>query len=301
MRWRTSKEPEMIAARTASCPCLNSKRFQGALRVRRAGRNTRSSKPVDQGSLFPSWLLECTRQVPPPPFGLAKLSPSCLQRERYFSRCGAKRERKGENVLSISPPRSRPLCRKTKFTTDAAGARRCDFKARPTSARDIPSKSGKRSSRSWLSARRPKVLGSYSVGTSPINTVTGPSQPRQKSIAMSITPSMPEAPQFADNGHGGPWSLFRANIPMSRMGFELEEKGRLRGCSSCVTVRAVRCQRTIQSTTSHRKGDNEPRKWIFHCKWRSDLPAARTGVRRKKESSQKRNQARSSGPAESHS
>ena len=44
--------------------------------------------------MLPSPLLECTRQVP---FGLAKLSPSCLQRERYFSRCGAKRERKSEN------------------------------------------------------------------------------------------------------------------------------------------------------------------------------------------------------------
>ena len=73
------------------------------------------------------------------------------------------------------------------------------------------------------------MFRSYSVGTSPINIVTGPSQPRQKSIAMSITPSMPEAPQFADNGHGGPWSLFRANTPTSRMGFELEEKGAAEG------------------------------------------------------------------------
>ena len=36
-----------------------------------------------------------------------------------------------------------------------------------------------------------KVLGSYSVGTSPVNTVTGPSQPRQKSIAMSIPHQCP--------------------------------------------------------------------------------------------------------------
>ena len=31
--------------------------------------------------------------------GLAKLSPSYLQREPCFSRCGARRERKGENVF----------------------------------------------------------------------------------------------------------------------------------------------------------------------------------------------------------
>ena len=66
-------------------------------------------------------------------FGLAKLSPSCFQRERQFSRCGASRERKGENVFRHPSSRSTPLCRKTKFTTGAAGsllgARRCDFKA----------------------------------------------------------------------------------------------------------------------------------------------------------------------------
>ena len=48
----------------------------------------------------------------------------------------------------------------TKFTTDAAGsllgARRCDFKARPTSARDAPSRPNLVDGHpgSWLSARR---------------------------------------------------------------------------------------------------------------------------------------------------
>ena len=37
-------------------------------------------------------------------FGLAKLSSSCLQIERYFSRCGESRERKGENVFRHPPP-----------------------------------------------------------------------------------------------------------------------------------------------------------------------------------------------------
>ena len=48
------------------------------------------------------------------------MSPSFL-RKRYFSRCGESRERKGENVFR-HPPRSRPLCLKTKFTTDVAGS-----------------------------------------------------------------------------------------------------------------------------------------------------------------------------------
>ena len=37
-------------------------------------------------------------------FGLVKLSSSCLQLERYFSRCGESRERKGENVFRHLPP-----------------------------------------------------------------------------------------------------------------------------------------------------------------------------------------------------
>ena len=36
-------------------------------------------------------------------FRLAKLSSSCLQRERYFSRCGVSRERKGKNVFRHPP------------------------------------------------------------------------------------------------------------------------------------------------------------------------------------------------------
>ena len=135
----------MNAVRTASRPCLNFKRFQGTLRIRRAGRNTRSSKPqVTKNALLPSWLLECTRQVTPPPIGLAKLSPSCFNESDFQPPWGKTRAERGD-------PRSRPLCRKTKFTTDAAGslfgARRCGLKARPTSDRDIPSKSGNRPTR----------------------------------------------------------------------------------------------------------------------------------------------------------
>ena len=65
-----------------------------------------------------------------------------------------------EECFSTSPPRSRPLCRKTKFTTDAAGSllgpRRCDS---PTRGRLLPGifcqilVDGRPGF--WLSARRP--------------------------------------------------------------------------------------------------------------------------------------------------
>ena len=92
------------------------------------------------------------------PLDLAKSSPSCLQRERYVSRCGAKRERKGKNVFRYPPPPARGRCAANEVYHRRCwlvlGARSCDFKARPISARDISPKSGGRSSGSWLSARR---------------------------------------------------------------------------------------------------------------------------------------------------
>ena len=100
--------------------------------------------------MLPSQFPECTRQVSPPALRPGQVEPFCLQQEQYFSRCGVSRERKGKNVFR-HPPRSRPLCLKTNSTTNVSGsllgARRCDFKARQTSARDILSKSGKKSSR----------------------------------------------------------------------------------------------------------------------------------------------------------
>ena len=66
-------------------------------------------------------------------------------RARFQPLWGKPRGGKGRMSFDILP-RSRPLCRKTKFSTDAAdsllAARRCDFKARPNSARDIPPNSG---------------------------------------------------------------------------------------------------------------------------------------------------------------
>ena len=79
--------------------------------------------------MLPSRLLECLR-----PFGLAKMSPSS---ESDISAAVGKAESgKGRMSFDILLSRSRPLCLKTKFTTDVAGslfgARRCDIMARPT-------------------------------------------------------------------------------------------------------------------------------------------------------------------------
>ena len=94
-------------------------------------------------------------------FGLAKLSPSYLQRERCFSRCGASRERKGENVFRRPPPRSRPLCRKTKFTTGVAGSHPVQEDATPRRGRLLPGTFCQILADSrpgfWLYARRPSL------------------------------------------------------------------------------------------------------------------------------------------------
>ena len=61
----------------------------------------------------------------------AKLSPTCLQRERDFSRCGAKRKRKGENVFRYpSSARGRCVAKRSLPPTllaPSSGLRRCDF------------------------------------------------------------------------------------------------------------------------------------------------------------------------------
>ena len=101
---------------------LKSERFQGGLRVRRVGRNIRNSKLGDQGSLcFQASFLNVLVKFRLRPFGLAKLSPSCLQQEQYFSRCG--KVESGKRGMSFdNHTRSRPLCLKTKFSTDVAGS-----------------------------------------------------------------------------------------------------------------------------------------------------------------------------------
>ena len=70
-------------------------------------------------------------------FRLAKLGSSCLQRERIFQPLWEKLRAEREKMSSDILPRSRPLCLKTKFSTDVAGslldARKYDFKGRPTS------------------------------------------------------------------------------------------------------------------------------------------------------------------------
>ena len=54
-------------------------------------------------SMLPSQLLEGTRQLSPLPLRPGQDEPFHL-RERYFSRCGESRERKGENVFRHRPP-----------------------------------------------------------------------------------------------------------------------------------------------------------------------------------------------------
>ena len=95
----------MIAARTASCPSLNSKSFRALCAFAVLAGIHEVQSPGDQEcpcfqAGFLNVLVKCRLR----PFGLAKLSPSCLQRERYFSRCGAKLEREGENVFRYPPP-----------------------------------------------------------------------------------------------------------------------------------------------------------------------------------------------------
>ena len=86
-------------------------------------------------SMLPSQLLEGTRQLSPPPIRPGQDEPFLPSRAIFQPLWGKPRAERGE-CLSTSPPRSRPLCLKTKCTTDVAGsllgARRCDIMARPT-------------------------------------------------------------------------------------------------------------------------------------------------------------------------
>ena len=112
-------------------------RFQGALRLRRVGRNTRSSKfRWPRMFVLQSRLLAYVRQVSPPALRPGHVELFLLSTRAIFQPLwGLLRAERGE-CLSTSLSRSRPLCLETKFTTDVAGsllgARRCDIKARPT-------------------------------------------------------------------------------------------------------------------------------------------------------------------------
>ena len=147
-------------------------------------------------------LLKRTRLSPP------ALRPgqdeSFLHPTRAISSRGEKGDRKGENVFRHPPPRSRPLCLKTKFTTDAAGslfgASRCDFKARPTSARDTLPKFGTWSSRLLalcLVRYLPEGLLRYSLYL--ITTAA-----RLCSVRVSASNGFPQPPGF-------PWELDTAS------------------------------------------------------------------------------------------
>ena len=87
-------------------------------------------------SMLPSRLLECTRQVSPPALPPGQVRLFLNPTRAIFQPLWEKPRAEREDCLS-KLPRSRPLSLKTKFSTDVAGsllgARRYDFKARPTS------------------------------------------------------------------------------------------------------------------------------------------------------------------------
>ena len=115
----------MIDARFASCLCLKSKKFQGALRVCRAGRNTRR----------------------PLPFGLAKLSSSSSKESDFSAAVGQNESGKGR--IDISPP-ARGRCAAKRSLPPARLARSSGqedaISRRGRSVRDILPKSGGQSS-----------------------------------------------------------------------------------------------------------------------------------------------------------
>ena len=95
-------------------------------------------------------------------FSLAKSSPSCLQRERYFSRCGASRERKGENVVRHPLP-ARGRCAAKRSLPQALLARSSVQEgATPRRSRLLPGTFCQilvdDRTDFWLSARRPLLV-----------------------------------------------------------------------------------------------------------------------------------------------
>ena len=99
---------------------------------RRPRANPKWSPP--RMSMLPSQFLEGT-QLSPPLLRPGQDEPFLPSRAVFQLLWGKPRAESGE-CLSTSLPHSRPLCLKTKFTTDVAGsllgARRCDIMARPT-------------------------------------------------------------------------------------------------------------------------------------------------------------------------
>ena len=87
--------------------------------------------------MLPSRLLERTRQMSPPALPPGQVGLFLPPTRAIFQPLWEKPRAEREECLSTFPSRSRPLCLKTKFSTDVAGsllgARRYDFKARPTS------------------------------------------------------------------------------------------------------------------------------------------------------------------------
>ena len=94
--WRHSTDK--VAVTKDRARGLNPERFQGALRTRKLKSSGGHGCPCFQAS-FLNVLVKCRPRF----FRLTKLGSSCLQRERYSSRCGESREMS----FDIPPARGR--------------------------------------------------------------------------------------------------------------------------------------------------------------------------------------------------
>ena len=122
---------------------------------------------------------ECSRQVPAPPSRPGQVEPFLPPTRAICQPLWGKTQR-GKGRMSFDTPplfRSRPLCLKTKFTTDAAGSfsgqevafsRRGRFLPGTFRLNLVDGHSG-----SWLSARRPYLENIVDMTHSPGTTAKG--------------------------------------------------------------------------------------------------------------------------------
>ena len=113
---------------------------------------TKFKAQVTKNVLLPSRLFECTRPVTPPPVRPGQVEPFLPPTRAIFQPLWGQNESGKERKMSfdISPPLEAAVPQNEIYHRRcwlALVARRCDFKARPTLARDIPLKSSGRSSR----------------------------------------------------------------------------------------------------------------------------------------------------------
>ena len=110
-----------------------------------------------------------------------------------------------------------------------------------------------------------------------------------RSRSLCVSPHQYRGPTIRRQRAWRTLVALRANIPMYQMGFALEGEGRPKGCSSCVTVRAIRgsaddspdnvsqieialakepCELGAVATPTSRKQRVENTTGTLHCTWR---------------------------------